>query len=56
MRWKTSPSSANSMTMQSELLGSSKKASLYPATNGFLIDASILTSFKAFSFSLSVRF
>ena len=35
---------------------SSKKASLYPATNGFLILARIRTSFSAFSFSLSDKF
>ena len=43
-------------TYQRELEGSSKKASLYAATNVFLTLARILTSFKAFSFSLSERF
>jgi hypothetical protein len=38
---------------QRELDGSSKKACLYEATFLCLIEASILTSFKAFSFSLS---
>ena len=39
-----------------ELECSSTKASLYPIMFGCLIDARILTSFNAFSFSLSVRF
>ncbi len=44
------------ITYQRELLASSKNAYLYPATNGFFIDARILTSFNAFSFSRSLRF
>lgn len=62
IRQKQSPSSANSITIlqsqnkityQRELECSSKNASLYDATNGFLMLARIRTSLRAFSFSLS---
>jgi hypothetical protein len=45
----------NKKAYQSELLGSSKKACLYDTTFLCLMEARILTSFRAFSFSRSER-
>jgi hypothetical protein len=42
--------------MHKDYVASSKNASLYPIMLGCCIDASILTSFKAFYFSLLVNF
>jgi hypothetical protein len=53
--WSKSPSSAYSITMHKWPSLSSKNASLYPITLTLFIDARILISFKAFSFSLSER-
>ena len=53
--WR-SPLSQYSITMQRQLEPASKNASLYDAIFGCLIDARILTSFSAFSFSFSDNF
>ena len=45
----------NKKAYQRELLGSSKKACLYDTTFLCLMEARILTSFRAFSFSRSER-